>query len=172
MTARVTYGFNVSLDGFINDRDGSLEWFAIDEEIHQWWNDRAREASTFVYGRRLYETMAAYWPIRPRRSGCVSGRAGIRSASGSPCRSFVFSSTLESVGSNSELVRGDAVAEIARLKRESRRRIFEVGGAALAGDLIRAGLVDEYSLVHLPGCPGRGDPVLPAYGSRLAAEAR
>jgi dihydrofolate reductase len=159
MTARVTYGFNVSLDGYINDRDGSLDWFAIDEEIHQWWNDRARQASTFVYGRRLYESMAAYWPFAlddPNVAPVEQEFARIWQ----PMPKLVFSSTLESVGSNSELVRGDAVAEIARLKREGGGS-FEVGGATLAGDLIRAGLVDEYSLVICPVVLGEGTPFFP-----------
>jgi len=159
MTAHVVYGFNVSLDGFINDRDGSLDWFQIDEEIHQWWNDRSRESDMFVYGRRLYETMAAYWPYAlddPDTPPVEQDFARIWQ----PKRKLVFSSTLDSVGSNSELIRGDAVGEIARLKRESNGQL-EVGGATLAADLIRAGLVDEYRLVVVPVVLGDGTPFFP-----------
>jgi len=60
--ARLVYLMNVSLDGFVETPAHSLDWAAADEELYGWFNDQVREASAFLYGRRLYETMAAYWP--------------------------------------------------------------------------------------------------------------
>ena len=59
---KVVYLMNVSLDGFVNTADGSLDWTLVDEELHSWFNEHEREAGAFVYGRRLYEAMAAYAP--------------------------------------------------------------------------------------------------------------
>jgi dihydrofolate reductase len=159
MTARISYGFTVSLDGYINDRDGGLDWAPIDEELHQFWNDETRAADLFVYGRRLYETMASHWPFAledPELSPVEADFARIWV----PKPKLIFSSTLESVDWNSTLVRGDAVGEIARLKRE-RDGSFDVGGATLAADLIRAGLIDEYKMVVAPVVLGDGTPFFP-----------
>ena len=59
---KLIYEMNVSLDGYIETLDHSLDWAILDEELHTWFNDRARETDAFLYGRRLYEVMTAYWP--------------------------------------------------------------------------------------------------------------
>jgi dihydrofolate reductase len=45
---------NVSLDGYIETLDHSLDWTSVDEELHTWFNDRLRETDVLLYGRRLY----------------------------------------------------------------------------------------------------------------------
>jgi dihydrofolate reductase len=59
---KLVYSMNVSLDGFVETLDRGLDGALVDEELHTWFNDRARRTDAFLYGRRLYETMAAYWP--------------------------------------------------------------------------------------------------------------
>ncbi len=59
---KLIYSMNVSLDGYVEAPDHALDWANVDEELHTWFNDRAREADAFLYGRRLYEVMAASWP--------------------------------------------------------------------------------------------------------------
>ena len=59
---RVIYSMNVSLDGFVETTDRGLDWVIIDEELHTFFNDQARETGAFVYGRRMYEFMVDYWP--------------------------------------------------------------------------------------------------------------
>jgi hypothetical protein len=56
------YSMSVSLDGFVETPDRSLDWVQVDEELHSFFNEEAREMSAFLYGRRLYEVMADYWP--------------------------------------------------------------------------------------------------------------
>jgi hypothetical protein len=51
---RVIYSMSVSLDGFAETQDRSLDWVHVDEELHSFFNDEAREVSAFLYGRRLY----------------------------------------------------------------------------------------------------------------------
>jgi dihydrofolate reductase len=56
---KLIYAMNVSLDGFVETPGHSLDWAIIDEEVHTWFNDRARELEGSIYGRRMYELMAA-----------------------------------------------------------------------------------------------------------------
>src|SRR5438445_9018614 len=59
---KVIYSMNVSLDGFVEGPNRELDWSTPDEELHRFWNDHARQIGTSLYGRRLYELMAEYWP--------------------------------------------------------------------------------------------------------------
>jgi len=59
---RLVYSMSVSLDGFVETASRSLDWVMVDEELHSFFNDEAREMSAFLYGRRLYQLMVDYWP--------------------------------------------------------------------------------------------------------------
>jgi dihydrofolate reductase len=162
---KVIYSMNVSLDGFVNTAERSLDWVQMDEELHFWFNEHAREASAFVYGRRLYQVMTGYWPTAgsdPAASPAMLDFAGIWN----PKPKIVFSNTLESVGWNSRLVKGDVGVELDRLKAEFDGDL-EIGGATLAAAFIERGLVDEYRLVIHPVVLGSGTPFFPNGSGRL-----
>ena len=57
---KVVYGYNVSLDGFIEDRDGTIEWTEPGPELHRWFNESERNTDVQIYGRRLWETMKVW----------------------------------------------------------------------------------------------------------------
>jgi dihydrofolate reductase len=76
----------------------------------------------------------------------------------------VFSSTIDKVDWNTRLVTGDAVAEITRLKAEDDGPMG-IGGATLAGAVMRAGLIDEYALATYPVLVGGGTPFFTALDS-------
>jgi dihydrofolate reductase len=162
---KVVYMMNVSLDGFVETPDRSLDWTKVDDELHTWFNDRTREADVAVYGRRLWEVMAAYWP---------TGEADPISTE--PMREFariwnatpkvVFSHELESVEHGARLVRGDVGEELAKLQREFDGEI-DVGGPTLAAQFIERGLVDEYRLIVHPVVLGAGTPFFPPGVSRF-----
>ena len=103
---RLIYGLNVSVDVYVETIDKSLEWSAVDEELHGWFNDRFRTISASIYGRGLYQTMAAHWPTAaddPDISVVEAEFARLWNA----VPRYVFSKSLQSVVSNSELVRDD-----------------------------------------------------------------
>lgn len=155
----------VSLDGFVATPEGSLDFHVIDEEIHRFANEQARGTAVQLYGRRLYETMAAFWPTAdadPAAPDYVVEFAGIWRAT----PKIVFSTTLEQVGWNSRLVRADAAGEIARLRAETDGEI-SIGGPTLAAAALRAGLVDEVRPFVHPVAIGAGRPFLPAFDGRL-----
>jgi dihydrofolate reductase len=159
MIGRITYSMNVSLDGFINDAQGSLDWALVDDEIHGFWNDHIGRAGAFVYGRRLYETMAAYWPTAESDpEGTPTTFEFARVWNSKPI--IVFSNSLTAVSGNARLVRGD-VSAVLRAIRDETVGELQIGGAHLAQQFIRAGIVDEYRPVIHPAILGSGTPYLP-----------
>lgn len=165
---KLTYGMGVSLDGHIADRSGDIGWSAPDDELHQYWNDQARDVAASLYGRKLYELMSAYWPTadeEPDAPPVVAEFA--RHWRAMP--KVVFSKTLESVDWNSRLERGDVV-EVARTLKAETDGLIEVGGATLAAPLVRAGLVDEFQVVVMPAVVGGGTPFFPSLDKWLRLE--
>ncbi|RZT15888.1 dihydrofolate reductase [Mycobacterium sp. BK558] len=159
------YGFNVSVDGYIADAHGNLDWSAPSDELHQYWNDYERDTALSFYGRRLYELMSAYWPTAdqaPDATPIIVDYAQVWR----DMPKVVFSRTLESVDWNSRLERGDPVEVVRKLKAETEGRL-EVAGATLAAPIVQAGLVDEYRIVLAPTAVGGGLPFFPALPSRI-----
>ncbi len=167
------YGFNVSVDGYIADAQGNTDWSEPSEVLHQYWNDFERETALSLYGRRLYELMSAYWPTAdqaPHATPLIVDFARIWR----DMPKVVFSRTLESVGWNSRLERGDPVEMVRKLKADTDGQL-EVAGATLAAPIVRAGLVDEYRIVVAPIAVGGGTqffPTLPSWISLRLLENR
>jgi dihydrofolate reductase len=157
---KLIYALNVSLDGYVETPERGLDWAVADDELHAWFNDRARELDASLYGRRLYELMAPHWG----RTDADPSWTGTEREFGEIWRAtprFVFSATLESVRENTRLVRGhDVAVELARIRREYDGDL-EIGGATLAASFIRRGLVDEYQLIVHPVVIGGGTPFFP-----------
>ncbi len=163
---KLTYGMNVSVDGYIADANGNFDWSEPSDELHQYWNDRERETALALYGRRLYELMSAYWPTAdkdPDADPITLDYARVWCA----LPKVVFSQTLESVDWNSRLERGDVVEVTKRLKAETDGPL-EVAGATLAAPLVQAGLVDEFQIVVAPAVVGGGTPFFPSLPSWIS----
>lgn len=155
---------SVSLDGFVETPDRSLEWVRVDEEFHRVFNDDARAMSAFLYGRRMYELMSGYWPTAESDPSATPVEVEFaRIWTTKP--KIVFSRTLDEVGWNSRLVRDGRIEEVARLRAEPGFDM-EVGGPTLASALIQAGLVDEYRLALHPVVLGGGTPFFPRLEDR------
>lgn len=152
----LTYGMNLSLDGYIAAPRGDLEWSTPSDELFEWWLDEERAISQFLYGRKLWAIMSSYWPTGDQQPDATPAQVEFaRNWRDTP--KVVFSSTLETVDWNARLVRGDAVAEIAQLKAGDGGPM-RVGGAALGGAAMRAGLVDQFEIVTHPVLLGGGAP--------------
>lgn len=157
--SKIVYSMIVSLDGFIARPDGSLDWIIIDDELHRFFNHQARDEGVFLYGRRLYETMVAYWPTADANPSAADVEVEFaRIWRDKP--KLVFSRTLERAEWNSTLVREVNPDEIQRLKLQSQGSLG-VGGADLAATFMRLGLIDEYQLVVQPVILGSGIPFFP-----------
>ncbi len=155
----LVYAAICSLDGYVEDVDGSFAWAEPDSEVHQYINDQERLFGTHLYGRRLYETMV-YWETcdtSDQTPAIHRDFAQIWRAADK----VVYSATLAEVSSDrTRLVREFNVAEVGALK-ESATEDLTIGGAELAGLAIRAGLVDELRMFVNPVSVGGGKPALP-----------
>ena len=156
---KLIYSLNVSLDGYIETPDHSLEWATIDDELHTWFNDQTRQLDASIYGRRMYELMNGYWPSAETDPAATDvEREFARIWKDLP--KIVFSSTLKTVEGNSRLARGDVTEELTRLRAEFEGDL-DVSGPTLASAFVRRGQVDEYRLVVLPVVLGAGTPFFP-----------
>lgn len=162
---RLVYLMNVSLDGFVETPDHSLDWTNVDEEVHRWFTDRTREADALVYGRRLYEVMAAYWPTAESDPAATDYMLDYARAWNATPK-IVFSSTLSEVVSNCRLVRGDPVEELTRIRDEFSGDL-EIGGPTLARAFVERGLIDRYDVVVHPVVLGAGTPFFPKLDTPL-----
>jgi dihydrofolate reductase len=163
---RLIYLMNVSLDGYIETTDRSPEWAKVDDEIHGWFNDELRETEALLYGRRLYEVMAAYWPTAESDPGATAVMLDFARI-WNPKPKLIFSRSLERVDGNARLVRAESDEDFARVKAGFDGKL-EVGGPTLAAEFIRRGLVDEYRLVVHPVILGAGTPFFPRMERPLA----
>jgi dihydrofolate reductase len=158
--SRLIYSFMVSLDGYVEGPNRELDWPLIDEELHTFINDQQSEIGAELYGRRLYELMAGYWPtadLDPTNPPFVIEFAQIWKR----MEKIVFSRSLERVEGNARLVRTDAIEEIKRLKGQPGKDLA-IGGPTLAAAALQQGLIDEYQLFVHPVILGGGTPMFPA----------
>ena len=163
---KLTYLMNVSLDGFIETPDHSLDWAVIDEEIHSWFNQRTRECAVSIYGRRMYDTMTAHWPTaaeNPDTTPVEREYAEIWNA----MPKVVFSHSLKSADFGFRLVEGDVGKVLDDLRAEFDGDI-DVSGPNIASQFIERGLVEQYQLVVHPAMLGAGTPYFPPNGPRLS----
>jgi dihydrofolate reductase len=156
--AKLIYSVIASLDGYVEDAEGKFDWAAPDDEVFAFVNDLERPIGTYLYGRRMYETMV-YWETvsTADQRTVIRDFAEIwRAAS-----KIVYSRTLQTVSSaRTRTERAFDIDAIRRLKEASGLDIT-IGGAQLAGQAIGAGLVDECHLFLTPIAVGRGKPALP-----------
>ncbi len=155
--ASLIYAAIASLDGYVEDEQGEFDWAAPDEEVHAFVNDLERPVGTYLYGRRMYETMV-YWETDDDDAAVVRDYVEVWRAA----EKVVYSRTLQTVSSErTRIERGFDAAAIKRLKKSARSDI-SIGGAELAGQAIAEGLVDECHLVLVPVLVGGGKRALPA----------
>jgi dihydrofolate reductase len=157
--AKLIYSAITSLDGYIEDEGGTFDWAMPSEEVHAFVNDLERPVGTYLYGRRMYETMAV-WETDP---ALAAGSAVTRDFAElwQAADKVVYSTTLEAVSTErTRIERRFDPAAIRQLKASADRDLT-VGGPELAGWAFRAGLVDECQLFLTPIVVGGGKRALP-----------
>jgi dihydrofolate reductase len=162
---KLIYSTIASLDGYVADETGNFDWAAPDEELHRFVNDQERHVGTYLYGRRMYETMS-YWegeladqPQHIREYGDIWKAAD----------KVVYSRTLDAPSSSRTRIEREFDPEAVRRMKEAATAEISVGGPNLAAEALGNGLVDEIHFFVVPMVVGGGNRALPE-GVRLALE--
>jgi len=154
--ARLIYIAIGSLDGYVEDEQGTFDWANPDEEVHAFVNGLERTAGTHLYGRRMYETMV-WW-----ETGDHTGVYGEYAEIWRAAEKVVYSRTLQTVSSERTRIEREFDAGTIRRLKETSHSDITIGGAELAGQAIAEGLVDECHLFLGPVLVGGGKRALPA----------
>jgi dihydrofolate reductase len=152
--AKLIYSAIASLDGYIEDADGRFDWAAPSDEVHVFVNELERAVGTYLYGRRMYETML-FWEKPPElaeQPPTVQEFARLWQTADK----VVYSKTLQTATSARTRIERDFDPDAVRESKATAARDLTVGGAELAARAIAAGLVDEYQFFLVPVIVGGG----------------
>ena len=157
--AKLIYSGITSLDGYVAGEDGDFDWSVPDEEVHTFVNDLERPVGTYLYGRRMYEVMVSWETAHTLadQPPFMQDFAEIWQAADK----IVYSKTLQTVSSARTRIERDFDPAAVRQMKATAGRDITVGGADLAAQALKAGLVDEYHLFVAPIVVGGGKQFLP-----------
>jgi dihydrofolate reductase len=156
--ANLIYAINPSLDGYIADENGNFDWSEPSEDAHAFFNDLQRSVGTFLCGRRMYETMRVWDTVD------LDDLPEVQREFAEPWRDtdkVVYSTTLDTVPEPRTRLERTFDPEVVQNMKDEADRDLSIGGAGLAAEAIRAGLVDRYVLRLVPTIVGGGTRALP-----------
>jgi dihydrofolate reductase len=165
--ARLIYSMLTSLDGYVADENGQFDWAAPDDEVHAFVNDLMRPVGTQLYGRRMYEVLVAW-----ESDDLLVGEPAVMHDYASIWRAtdkIVYSHSLEAVSSKRTRIERAFDPDAVRELKASTDKDISIGGPDLAGQALRAGLIDEIQLFLNPIVVGGGNAALP-HGFRVPLE--
>jgi dihydrofolate reductase len=165
--AKLIFSAITSLDGYIEDAAGTIQWGAPDEDVISFINHLERPIGTYLYGRRMYETMS-FWETAHEIPDMSAGDRDFTEL-WLAADKVVFSRTLESVSTSRTRLEREFDPKAIEAMKSSMERDITISGPALAAHAIAAGLVDEYQFYVSPIALGGGKPALPS-GVRLDLE--
>ena len=156
---KLIYSAIASLDGYVEDEDGNFDWAAPDGEVHAFVNDLERPIGTYLYGRRMYETMLFWEGVNAGtdQAAVIRDFAEIWRAA----EKIVYSRTIQTVSSARTRIERDLDPDAVRRLKETSEADITIGGAELAGQALALGLVDECHLLLGPIVVGGGKRALP-----------
>jgi dihydrofolate reductase len=160
------FSMSVTVDGYIADREGSIDWGGPSDEVFRCHLDEVGELGGYLLGRRLYEMMRV-WETDPSLQ--VDEDRSTFADVWAALPKIVFSRTLDRVEGNARLAEG-SVAEEVKAALGATDRDVSIGGADLAAQAIELDLVDELRMYRYPVAVGGGTPYLPPFGEPVTLE--
>jgi dihydrofolate reductase len=161
---QLIYSMITSLDGYAIDSEGGFDFLEAEQEVHDFFAEKLHSVTTFLYGRRMYETML-FWEtahLNPEHPPFIVDFARAWQAADK----IVYSTTLQEVSSERTRIERSFDPDAVRALKDSSSGDLTVDGPELASHAVRAGLVDEYQPTLGPLAVGGGTPFFPA-GVRL-----
>ena len=171
---RKLYTFmSVSIDGYFEGPNHDISWHNVDSESNKFATEMLKKTDLFLWGRRIYQLMEAYWPGAAEDPSTSNDNREIAQLMNNTDK-VVFSKTLERVEATknwkvSKLVRKYDPNEIRRLKSLEGKEI-NVGGPDLAASFLRDGLIDELRFMVNPIAIGKGTPIFQGLEERMKLE--
>lgn len=165
---KVTYSMTMSLDGYITDPDGGIDWSVPSDELFQYSIDECRTTGVHLMGRRLYETMC-YWED-PANAANFDAREQEWASLWNPLPKVVFSHSLDEVHGAARLATHELDDEIAVLRAQDEPGDIAIGGADLAHQAADLGLIDEYRIRVAPVLLGGGTTYFAHHAQRVPLE--
>jgi dihydrofolate reductase len=153
---KLNYSSIASLDGYVADEHGRFDWAAPDDEVHAFVNDLERPIGTYLYGRRMYDVMAA-WETMDAEQPAARDFASIWRAADK----IVYSRTLDAVSTPRTRLEREFDPRAVRQLKQTASSDLSIGGPGLAAEALAAGLVDEYHVFVTPAVVGGGTQSLP-----------
>ena len=158
--SKLIYASNMYLDGCTEDANGALDWAPPDEDVFAFTTELMRRPGTYLYGRRMYETMAV-WETDPSLASQSALTREFAKVWQAPDK-VVYSTTLEAVATNGTRLERRFDPDAIRELKASASSDLLIGGPTLAAQAIETGLVDECHLLVWPVILGGGKPALSA----------
>lgn len=149
---KLILGLAVTLDGFIEGPNGEYDWCFTDQDYGM--TDFIKRIDAIFMGRKSYEMMKGYQP--PEGGNPWDG-----------IKNYVFSNQYKSGGEDFDLITGDVVKEVTRLKNLPGKDIWLFGGASLTESLMKAKLVDEIGMAVHPILLGKGKRLFFEHDNRI-----
>ena len=166
VVGKLIYSMITSLDGYVADEEGNFDWAVPDDEFHTFINDHFRDVGTFIYGRRMYETMV-YWETaldQPQPEHIAEWARLWQDAD-----KIVISGSLTEPQSKRTRIERSLDAEMVRALKRDTDRDITIDGPHIASHAIRSGLIDEMQVFIVPVIVGGGNRFYPN-GVRLNLE--
>lgn len=142
----------VSLDGYVTDKDGQLDFFTNLTPEQNKYSDADQlkfleTVDTILLGRKTYELFVDFWPTATTDKEAIADRLN-------EINKIVFSNTITKAPwghwPEAEVINGDAAAAIKKLKSLPGKNMVLWGSISLAQSLTKENLIDEY---HIQLCP-------------------
>jgi dihydrofolate reductase len=162
-TNKIVVWMQMSLDGRVQGPNGEFDWPLIGDELHTHFVDTLREAGMFLYGRRVYEMMAGYWPTADRDPRSTPNQVAY-SKIWKPMPKLVFSRSLSTAAWNATVV--DDVERVRDHAAPAAGDLYLFGGAEVVSEFTRRDLVDEYRIFVHPVLLGGGTPLFASVPER------
>lgn len=156
---KIIFLMHASLDGYVADSNGEMDWIVYDKEVEQYSHDLHATTDAAIYGRVTYQMMESYWPsvlTDPNADPAALNHARwVDEAT-----KVVVSTTLDSVSwRNTVLIKDNIAEQIKSMKQQSGKDMWLLGSPTLAQTFMRLGLIDEYRINVNPVMLGSGKPL-------------